>query len=108
MINVQPFSFTSKTLDISVTSSASASGALPGQGNSLRIVNEGPNICFVSVGSGAQTATLPSSVTPTATSTPVPPGDYVFTIPNDAVYNVSAICRASQTARLSIQVGEGC
>lgn len=107
MINMQPFSFTSKTLDVSVTSTASASGALPGQGNSLRIVNEGPNIAFVSVGSGAQVATLPSSVTPVATCTPVPPGDYVFTLPGDAIYNVSAVCRASQTARLSIQVGEG-
>lgn len=107
MNNVQPFSAQSKTLDISVTSTASTSGALPGQGNTLRIVNEGPNVCWVSVGSGAQTATLPSAVTPVATCTPIMPGDVSLTIPADAVYNISAICRASQTARLSVQVGEG-
>lgn len=106
-MNVIPFSAQSKTLDLSVTSTASTSGALPGQGNSLRIVNEGPNICWVSVGTGTQTATLPATSSPVATCCPVPPGDYVFTIPNDQVYNYSAITRASQTARLSIQVGEG-
>lgn len=106
--NLIPFGITAKTLDISVTASASSSTALPGQPcNVVRIVNEGPNICFVSIGSGAQTATLPSSVTPTVTSSPVPPGDYTFTIANDVVYNISAICRPSQTARLSVQVGEG-
>lgn len=102
-----PFSATSKTLPVSVTATASTSTALPGQGNSIRIVNEGPNIAFVSIGSGAQTATLPNA-TSTATSTPVLNGsDLVFTIPNDAVYNISAICRASGTATLDIQVGEG-
>jgi hypothetical protein len=103
-----PFSVQSKTLPISVTSTASASTALPGvAGNSLRVVNEGPNVAFVSVGSGAQTATLPNA-TPTATSTPILPGtDCTFTIPNDAIYNISAICRASGTATLDVQVGEG-
>lgn len=98
----------SKTLDISVNSTASTSGALPGvAGNTLRIVNEGPNVCFISVGTGTQTATLPSNSTPTATSTPVYPGDTSLSIPNDQVYNISAICRANQTARLSVQVTEG-
>lgn len=108
MINVQPFSAQAKTLDISVTASASTSTALPAQGNTLRVVNEGPNVCFVSIGSGTQTATLPSSSVPVATCTPLMPGDTSLTIPGDAVYNISAICRASQTARLSVQVGEGC
>jgi hypothetical protein len=102
-----PFSAQSKTLPISVTSTASASAALPGQGNTLRIVNEGPNVAFVSVGSGSQTATLPNA-TPTTTSTPILAGhDASFTIPNDAIYNISAICRASGTALLDVQVGEG-
>lgn len=101
------FSATSKTLPISVTATASASTALPGQGNTIRIVNEGPNAAFVSIGSGAQTAVLPNS-TPTATSTPILAStDVSFTIPNDAVYNISAICRANGTATLDIQVGEG-
>lgn len=105
--NLIPFSATSLTKPISVTASASTSTALPGQGNTVRIVNEGPNIAFVSIGSGTQTATLPNA-TATATSTPVLPGtDISLTIPNDAVYNISAICRASGTATLDVQVGEG-
>jgi len=105
--NLIPFSAQAKTLPITVTASASVSAALPGQGNSLRVVNEGPNVAFFSVGAGAQTATLPNA-TPTATSTPILPGeDASFTIPNDAVYNISAICRASGTATLDVQVGEG-
>jgi hypothetical protein len=102
-----PFSAQSKTLPVSVTATASTSAALPGSGNSVRIVNEGPNIAFVSIGAGTQTATLPNA-TPTATSTPVlASSSVVLTIPNDAVYNISAICRAAGTATLSVQVGEG-
>lgn len=106
-MQILPFSATSLTKPISVTATASTSTVLPGQGNSVRIVNEGPNIAFVSIGSGSQTATLPNA-TPTATSTPILAGeDAVFSIPNDAIYNISAICRASGTATLDVQVGEG-
>lgn len=101
------FTATSKTLPISVTATASASVALPGQGGTIRVVNEGPSHAFISVGSGSQTATLPNA-TPTATSTPVMAGeDVTFSIPNTAVLNISAICRASGTATLDVQVGEG-
>lgn len=102
-----PFSAQSKTLDISVTSTASTSGALPGQGNTLRIVNEGPNVAFISVGTGTQTATLPATSSPVATCTPVMPGDTSLGIASDQVYNISAITRSGQTARLSVSVGEG-
>jgi flagellar capping protein FliD len=101
-----PFSAQSLSLPVSVTSTASASTALPAKGNVIRLVNEGPNICFISVGTGAQTATLPNA-TPTATSTPIAPGDCTLTIPSDSIQNISAICRASGTATLTVQVGEG-
>jgi len=94
-------------MPISVTATASTSTRLPGQGNSIRIVNEGPNVAFVSIGEGTQTATLPNA-TATATSTPILSGsDITLSIPNDAVYNISAICRATGTATLDVQVGEG-
>jgi len=102
-----PFSAQAKTLPISVTATASSSAALPSAGNVIRIVNEGPNTAFVSIGATSQTATLPNS-TPTATSTPVLAGtDITLSVPADAVYNISAICRASGTALLDVQVGEG-
>lgn len=103
-----PFTAQAKALDISVTSTASSSASLPAIGSTVRIVNEGPNICFVSIGTGAQTATLPSSSSPTVTSTPIPPGDFALSIPpTDSVLAISAICRSGQTARLTVQVGEG-
>ncbi len=106
-MNLLPFSATSFTKPITVTSTASASTVLPGQGNSLRIVNEGPNTAFVSIGAGSQIAVLPNA-TPTATSTPILAGtDITLSIPNDAIYNISAICRAAGTALLDVQVGEG-
>lgn len=102
-----PFSCQSKTLPISVTATASTSTALPGAGNTVRIVNEGPNVAFISIGTGSQTATLPNA-TSTATSTPVLAGtDITLSISNAATYNISAICRASGTATLDVQVGEG-
>lgn len=105
---IQLFTAQSKTKPISVTDSASTSTALPATGSSLRIVNEGPNDAFFSVGSGAQTATLPNA-TPTATSTPVMAGtDMVFSIPDSTTaLNISAICRSGGTATLDVQVGEG-
>lgn len=118
-MNPNPFSAQSKTLPISVTATASTSTALPSIGNCVRLVNEGPNVCFVSIGTGTQTATLPNA-TPTATSTPVLPGeDLILTIPNPTAaagigaptaptpLNISAICRAAGTATLDVQVGEG-
>ena len=104
-------SATVKTMPISVTSTASASTALPGIGGFIRIVNEGPNVAFVSIGTGSQTATLPNA-TATATSTPILSGEDVsFEIPsslsNSTPLNISAICRAAGTAILDVQVGDG-
>lgn len=106
-MTVLPFNAQAKTLDISVTGTASSSTALPATGNVLRIVNEGPYSCWISVGSGTQTATLPATSDPVATCTPIAVGDTSLAIPADTTYNISAICRSGQTARLSVQVGEG-
>jgi hypothetical protein len=106
--NVNPISAQCKSLPITVTSTASSSTALPATGNTLRIVNEGPNVAFISVVPGTAVATLPNA-TPTATSFPVVVGDSSFSIFNDGTtaLNISAICRASQTATLVVSVGEG-
>lgn len=101
-----PFGAQSLTLPVAVTSSASTSLALPATGNVLRVVNEGPNVAFISIGVGAQTATLPNA-TATATSTPVYPGDTSLSIPAVSGLHISAITRAAATAQLAVQVGEG-
>ncbi len=101
------FSAQTLTKPITVTSTASTSMALPAAGNSLRVVNEGADIAFISVGTGSQTATLPNA-TATRTSVPVLPGsDIVLSIPKDSVQNISAICRSGGTATLTVTVGEG-
>ena len=106
MAATNPFSGQALTLPISVTTTASASTALASLGSTVRIVNEGPNHAFVSIGTGTQTATLPNA-TATATSTPVLAGeDVIFSIPNAAVLNISAITRTG-TATLDVQCGEG-
>ncbi len=99
-----------------MSSSASTSTALPAVGSTIRLVNEGPNHCYVSIGTGSQTATVPSG-TAAATATPVLAGsDVSFTIPRPAdqtknttatALNISAICSGSGTATLNVQVGEG-
>lgn len=105
-MNVLAFNATALAIGISATDAASASTPLPASGTHLRITNEGPNQVFISVGDGAQTATLPSG-TAAATCTPVPVGDYILGIPSAAVKNISAICRSAGTANLTVQVGEG-
>lgn len=106
-MNPIPFTAQTKTLGISATSTSSTSIALPGSGNTVRLVNEGPNICFISIGTGAQTATLPHASVPVATATPVPVGDISLSIPSVTGLEIAAVCRATQTAVLSVQVGEG-
>jgi hypothetical protein len=105
-MKIDLFSIPTNTLPVVVTATASTSTALPNKGNTIRIVNEGPNVAFVSIGTGTQTATLPNA-TPTATSNPIYVGETTLSIPPDSILNISAICRASQTAQLNIQVGEG-
>lgn len=106
-----PFSLITKSLGVAVTSTASASQPLANTGNTIRVYNEGPNVAFlaITVAATAAVATLPATTAAgaTITSSPAPVGDSTFTIPNDQVYNISAICRSTQTATLTVQVNEG-
>lgn len=107
---VSEFNATSPTLAIAVTAAASTSIALPGVGDAVRIVNEGPNVAFISIGVGSQTATLPPTALPgSATSTALASGaERVFSINNFlTTLQISAICRAAGTATLDVQVGFG-
>lgn len=106
-MNFLPFSAQSKTLPVSATDVASAGVVLPCAGNSVRLVNEGPDDVFICIAATATAATLPNA-TPTATSTPVLAGsDISLSIPNAAAMYISAICRSGKTALLDVQVGEG-
>lgn len=105
-MKIDLFSAQSKTRVIAATVTASASVALPALGNSVRIANEGAAAVYVSIGAGAQTATVPGT-TATATCTPVLAGqDVVFSIPIDAIQNISVIA-ATGTANVNVSVGEG-
>jgi hypothetical protein len=98
------------TLAIAVTATSSTSAALPGSGRIVRLVNEGPNNCYVSIGSGSQTATVPPTSDPVATCSVVLAGeDLIFSIPQNGTtpLNIAAICRATATATLLVQVAEG-
>lgn len=101
-----PFTAQSNTINIAATTTASASVPLPGRGEVVRIVNEGSATAYFSIGSGAQTATLPST-TAKATSTPILSGtDMTFSVPDVAGLQISAIT-ATGTATLDVQVGMG-
>lgn len=111
-----PFAADADSIAVSVTSTASTSAALPNVGNVLRIVNEGTNIAFFSVGTGTQTAVLPGAAGLNTATAVLPGTDVVFSIanpqPNNSLVaptplNFSAICRAAVTTTLIVQVGEG-
>ena len=109
------FPVQAKNMTITGATSASASTALPNVGNTIHFFNEGPNNAWVSVGTGAQTATLPatSGASATATSFPIPAGAVVtYGIPQDMAssptpLNISAITRTG-TAVINVAVGQGC
>jgi hypothetical protein len=92
---------------VSASTTASTSVPLPSQGNSLRIVNEGPNNAYISVGSGIQTAAVPS-VTANASSVPILAGtDIVLSIaPLFQINQISAITLVG-TASLQVSIAPG-
>ena len=111
------FPVNAKVLAVSVTATASASQPLASSGDSIFFLNEGPNIAFVSIGTGAQTATVPgtSAAAAVATSFPVPVGVVMIrSCPEDLTtdpptpLNISAICRGTGTATLNVAVNRGC
>ncbi|SRR6266576_279765 len=104
--------FQSKAPGITISASSSATAAVPlprgqGSGQQVRIVNEGPNVAFLAFGkTGVIVATLPIAGF-TSTCTAVLSGeDVILTLEADDAF-ISAVCRSTQTAVLSVYVGTG-
>lgn len=104
-MRIDLFSAQAATKSIAVTSTASASTALPGNGNTLRIVNEGAVPIYFSVGAGAQVATIPTSTAATTCTAVLQGQDATFAIPAADRLNISVIC--STTSTVQVSVGEG-
>lgn len=109
-----PFTGTALTITVAATASALTAVALPvgvdttTVGNSIRIVNEGPNICFIAMGASNVAATLPTTGAGTTTCIPVLSGEDVILTRSPLVDKfISTICRASGTATLTVSIGEG-
>ena len=109
----QPFSATALTKTVAATASALTAVILPQgtdtrAGKNIRIVNEGPNICFVALGASTVLATLPTTGAGVTTCIPVLPGEDVILARNPTVdLYISTICRAAGTATLTVSTGEG-
>lgn len=107
---MQPlFSARAPGISVSATAAALSAVALPlGSGNSIRIVNEGPNHVFIALGASSVAATLPTTGAGTNTCTCVLAGSDVTLRrePSTDGY-ISTICRAAGTATLSVYIGEG-
>lgn len=99
------FSAQSKVTTVSVTTTASAAVQLSNPGNTLRVVNEGPNAAFIAVDDRSTvTATVPSNGVTTSCYVAAN-ADVTFSIPNDSAKYVSAICRTG-TAVMEFYAGE--
>lgn len=111
----QIFQTASPGITIAVTSVASTAALLPvtdvldsiDQGMvQIRVVNEGPNIAFLSIGKTGATATLPAAGATKTCDAVLAGADIILTLSPSHRY-ISAICRASGTATLSVYVGRG-
>ncbi len=103
------FSDRAPGISVAATAVALSAVALPlSDGNSIRIVNEGPNIVFVALGASDVAATLPTTGVGTRTCTAVLSGTDI-TLRRDPLVDkyISTICRAAGTGTLSVYVGEG-
>lgn len=107
-MNNNLFSAQAATIAISATATASTPVALPFSANGVRIVNEGPNVAFIAIAPTSTVATLPGA-SQAQTCTPVLAGsDITLSMAQGTDSNfISAICRASGTAVLSVSIGEG-
>lgn len=104
----KPFTINSGTFKIDVTSTASTTKVLAG-GNHIRVVNDGNFTCFISVGIGSQTATVPTT-TSVSTCTPIMSGeDLVFSMTGTDITSkqISAICNSGEATTLYVSIGEG-
>jgi hypothetical protein len=90
-----------ETVNIAATSSA-ASVTLSDAGKSssnVRIYNAGPNIAFIRIGVGAQTADVTNSM-------PIPSGA-VESFYKGQADTISAVCATGETAKVYFTPGEG-
>ena len=103
------FSDRAPGISVSATAVALTAVALPhSDGNSIRIVNEGPNIVFVALGASDVLATLPATGAGTRTCTPVLSGaDVVLRRDPQIDKFISTICRAAGTATLTVHIDVG-
>lgn len=105
-MNANPFTAQSLGVRLAATTVASASAALPNSGNSIRIVNEGPNHAYVSIGTAAQVATVPTGTAAATCCVVLAGADVTLGIASSSILNISAITPTG-TASLDIYVGEG-
>ena len=107
METIKAFRVDGATFSIAYTTTASASTALNNvKFDNIRFYNSGLTDVFVSIGTGAQTATLPSG-TAAKTCTPIAAGTVeIFSLPRELSLNVSAIC-ASGSGTLYVTLEEG-
>lgn len=100
------FSAQSKVTTFSAATTPPTPKQLSNAGNTLRVVNEGPNAAFIAVGdtSAASIAVVPADGG--VLSCFVAAGaDVTFSIPSDSAKFVSAICRTG-TAVMEFYAGE--
>lgn len=105
-MNPNLFSAQSKGIRINATTTASTSTALANPGNSIRIVNEGPNHAYVAIGDSAQVATVPTGVAAPTCTCVLAGSDATFGMAGATIQQISAIC-GTGTAVLNVYAGEG-
>lgn len=104
---IAPFQTKAYCITISASSTATAAIVLPQGGNQIRVVNEGPNVVFLAFGkSGSILATLPVAGQTNTCDAVLSGEDAIFTRDMDDNF-ISAICRSTATAVLTVYVGSG-
>jgi len=93
----RPFCPSRGTNQVVTPAGASASVSIDSAAHSVRLVNSGANICYVRIGSGAQTATT--------ADVPVRAAESLIVSKGDGENTLAHISAAGTT--LNIQTGEG-
>ena len=105
-VQLQLFPAQAPGIEVPATTAVLTAVALPGEGSTMRVVNEGTVMVYLAVGASNVAATLQSASVGTTSCAVLPGSDSVFSIPGVGQQYISTICELGAST-LQVYVAEG-
>ncbi len=107
MINAQPYSIDAPSILITATETATAAVALPGSGNTVRVVNTGTKTAYVAATSAGIAAVVPSGTASRFATAILAGSDVTFGRSLGATLISAIVATGDTSTTLVVSSGEG-